>query len=118
MGDIDDIGKLERSFWSAAGDAERYAADLAPDAIHVLPGLGVVSRAQVLEGVAGAQPWEAFTMRDTQIEWLDEDVVALVYTASARCAGRAPYRAAITSVYRRCDGRWQLALHQQTPLDG
>jgi uncharacterized protein (TIGR02246 family) len=114
----DEIRQLEQRFWEAAGDAERYAAGLAPDAIHVLPGLGVVSRAQVLEGVAGAQPWEAFTMHDVQTAWLGDDVVALVYTASARRAGRAPYRAWITSVYRRCDGRWQLALHQQTPLEG
>jgi hypothetical protein len=29
-----------------------------------------------------------------------------------------PYRALMSSVYARRDGRWRLVLHQQTPIPG
>jgi hypothetical protein len=40
----------------------------------------------------------------------------VTYRASATRAGEPPYRALMSSVYVRVDGRWRLALHQQTPL--
>ena len=108
--------ELEERFWRAAGDRERYEADLAPDAVHVFPGWGVAGRDRVLEGVAEAEPWTSFTLSDVRLVALGEDAAGLVYTARAQ-RGEAPsYAAAITSVYRRAGGGWQLVLHQQTPL--
>ena len=107
---------LEEGFWRSAGDREGYARHLAVDAVHVFPGWGIVGRDQALTGVAAATPWEAFTIEEPHVVTLGDGAAALVYTAHAYRGGDA-YRAAITSVYERRDGRWQLVLHQQTPLD-
>ncbi len=109
--------ELEDAFWRAAGDRERYAANLAPDAIHILPGWGVAGRDPVLDAVAGAEPWRTFAIDAPDVVSLGADAAALVYTARAQRAGSPVYAAAVTSVYRRRDGEWQLVLHQQTPLD-
>jgi hypothetical protein len=106
----------EERFWRAAGNRDAYAAGLAPDAVHVFPGLGVLEREPVLDGVAGAEPWQSFSIDDARVVPLGPDAAALVYTTLAERAGAEPYEAAITSVYRRQHGRWLLALHQQTPL--
>ncbi len=107
---------LEEGFWRAAGDRERYAANLAPDAVHVIPGWGVADREPVLAAVAGSEPWGTFTIDDPRVVALSEESAALVYSARAERAGQDPYAAAITSVYRRREGAWELVVHQQTPL--
>jgi hypothetical protein len=108
--------ELERAFWRAAGDRERYAAALADDAVHVLPGWGVADREAVLEGVAAAKPWQDFRIEEPRVVPLGDGAAALVYTAVAVRADESPYRAAIASVYRRGATGWELAVHQQTPL--
>jgi hypothetical protein len=113
----EELLRLERGFWEAAGDRSRYEARLAPDAVHVFPGWGVAEREAVLSGVDGAEPWRDVRLDDPRVVELDESAAALVYTAVATRGGQSPYRAAITSVYRRSGGDWQLVLHQQTPLD-
>jgi ketosteroid isomerase-like protein len=115
MADQEHLLALERAFWHAAGDASAYADALADDAVHVLPGLGIVDRDTALRGVAGADPWDDFAIEAPLVVELGRDAAALVYTATAR-RGDDRYRAAVTSVYLRADNRWQLALHQQTPL--
>ena len=108
----------EERFWLAAGDRGSYAAQLAPDAVHVFPGWGVAEREAVLQGVADARPWESFTIDDPRLVPLGPDAAALVYTTRATRGGDPAYHAAITSVYRRTAGAWRLVLHQQTPIDG
>jgi hypothetical protein len=108
---------LEEVFWRAAGSREKYADNLAPDAVHVFPGWGVVTdRERVLRSVEDAEPWESFTIDDPQVVALGDDAAALLYTTRANRAGQAPYLAAITTVYRRDEGDWRLVVHQQTPL--
>lgn len=41
--------------------------------------------------------------------------VVVAYRATARRSG-STYAALCNSTYRRTEGRWRLALHQQTPL--
>ena len=108
--------EVEEEFWQAAGDRERYATNLAADAIHVFPGWGVAEREAVLCGVAEAEPWKTFSIDDPDVLILSDESAALVYRTRAQRVNEPPYEAAITSVYRRCDGSWKLALHQQTPL--
>jgi hypothetical protein len=108
--------EAEGEFWRAAGDRERYATNLAADAIHVFPGWGVAKREAVLSGVAEAEPWTTFSIEDPELLILSDESAALVYRARAQRGNEPPYEAAITSVYRRCDGSWKLALHQQTWL--
>jgi ketosteroid isomerase-like protein len=108
--------QLEEGFWRAAGDPERYAAALAPDAVHVFPGMGIADRELVLEGVDRAAQWSDFSLADVRFVRLGEDAAALVYTARGERSGREPYVAAITSVYRREGDGWKLVIHQQTPV--
>jgi hypothetical protein len=108
---------LEEVFWRAAGSREKYEANLAPDAIHVFPGWGVATdRGRVLRAVESEGPWESFTIDDPRVVTLGAEAAALIYTAKAQRAGEAPYVAAMTTVYRREGGNWQLVVHQQTPL--
>ncbi len=70
----------------------------------------------MLEAVDSAEPWETFSIDAPRLVELGEDVAALVYTAQAQRSGQESYVAAITSVYRRAGGGWELVVHQQTPL--
>jgi hypothetical protein len=109
---------LEETFWRSSGNPEGYAVNLAADAVHVFPGWGVTDDIErVLSAVENAAPWEKFTIDDPHMVQLGDDGAALVYKARAVRAGQAPYVAAMTSVYRRHGKRWQLVLHQQTPLE-
>jgi len=107
---------LEEGFWRAAGDRDRYEAHLAGDAVHVIPGWGVVDREPVLFAIGGSPAWERFTIDDPRVVALTEESAALVYSARAERPGQDPYAAAISSVYRHRDDGWELVLHQQTPL--
>jgi hypothetical protein len=109
--------ELERHFWASAGNPDLYAEHLAPDAIHVFPGLGILDRRNTLDGVAAAEPWQRYALEEPLLVLLDAANAALVYRATAKRAGDAEYSAAITSVYRRADSGWRLVLHQQTPLE-
>jgi hypothetical protein len=111
----EELLQLEEAFWRAAGSRERYEENLAADAVHVFPGWGVTERERAVSSAADAPPWDDFSIDDPQLVELSDEVAALVYTARA-VRGENPYVAAMTSVYRREAGGWQLVLHQQTPL--
>ena len=70
----------------------------------------------MLEAVETVEPWQTFSIDDPVLAPLGDDAAALVYTARAQRAGREPYVAAMTSVYRRAGESWELLIHQQTPL--
>ena len=117
MATADELVALEEIFWKAAGgNRDLYEANLAPDAVHLFPGWGVTGREKVLQAVESAEPWERHTIEGPHVVSLGGDAAALVYTTRANRVGQPPYVAAITSVYRRQNGAWQLVLHQQTPL--
>jgi hypothetical protein len=75
-------------------------------------------RDDVLAGVAGADVWSSFAIENPAVLALSDDSAAVVYRAHAQRQDQPPYEAAITSVYRRRDGTWELVVHQQTPLPG
>jgi hypothetical protein len=108
--------RIEEDLWRAAGDRDRYGTSLAADAIHVFPGWGIATREAVLRGVAEADPWKTFSIRDPEVLVLSDETAALVYRARAQRRDEPPYTAAITSVYRRRSGSWELVIHQQTAL--
>ena len=114
--ELDELLALEDGFWRAAGSRAAYTAHLADDAVHVFPGWGVSEPERVLQAVETVEPWQTFSIDDPQLVRLGDDAAALVYTARAQRAGQEPYVAAMTSVYRRAGGSWELVIHQQTPL--
>lgn len=99
MGLLDELLALERGFWDAAGRRDAYAEHLAPDAVHVLPGLGAAADVdQVLAGVGAAEPWSRVSIDAPLLVELGDGAAALVYTARAERPGHDMYVAALTSV--------------------
>lgn len=110
---MDELVALERRFWTEAS-GELYREHAAPDLLMVFPDpTGVVDRETAIPLVA---PWDAVALDDVRSVQLVPDAVALVYRADGRIGESERYRALVTSIYARRDGRWLLALHQQTPL--
>ncbi len=111
---------LERAGWealSAGGDAAAsfYQDVLASKVLMLLPGgLRLDDREEVINSMRGA-PWDSFDLSDEQVLRLGREGAVLVYRASARRGGQE-YQALVNSTYVLEDGRWRLALHQQTPL--
>ena len=93
-----------------------YRDLLADDAVLVVPGM-VVERSVFLDAMAGEQPWARHEIDEARVVELSTngESAALVYHVAARREGQPEYRALVTTVYVRRSGRWQLALHQQTP---
>ena len=107
------LWQMERDFWTGGTDV--YRRHLAGDALLVFSGM-TLDREGAIASIADAPRWSRVRFTDERQVALAGDVTALVYHAAARRAGGdADYRARVTSVYARRDGRWQLALHQQTP---
>ena len=107
------IVNLEHDFWSAAGQPDFYREHFAEDGVCVFT-FGVLDKAATVSSMQRAEPWSTFELLDLTVVPLNEDAIALVYAASAERAGEL-YRASVSSVYTRRDGRWQLTVHHQTP---
>jgi Domain of unknown function (DUF4440) len=106
------LWRMEEEFWSGGPDV--YHRNLSDDSLMVFQAM-VLTRSQTLDAIAAGPRWTAVRFDDQRTVGLTDDVVALNYRVSARRdADPNPYSAIATSVYVRRDGRWQLALHQQT----
>jgi hypothetical protein len=113
-----DLIAAETDGWQALttdAGADYYERHLTADAIMGFSS-GVMTRAEAIEAMRASEPWASFTITDPHVVELTPDSGVLVYRASARRAGHAPYTALVSSAYVRQDGRWLLAFHQQTPM--
>ncbi len=109
---------LEDRGWSAlssTGGADFYDEHLTDDARMVFP-FGVMTRADSVEAMRAAPPWSRYQIDDPTVVQLTPDSAVLTYRAIAQREGQPEYRAWVSSTYVRRDGRWKMALHQQTPL--
>ena len=108
---------LEERGWQAlsspepVGFCEEWLAD---DAVMIVPGM-VIDRAMFLDAVEREEPWASHRIDDPRLVELTEDSAALIYRVTASRRGRPDFAAILTSVYVKRAGRWQLAVHQQTP---
>jgi hypothetical protein len=108
--------KMEEDFWTAG--AEFYRQNLAPGAVMVFPGLGLLEREAIIDGLAAAPRWESIEIREPRVVPLGQDAAVLTYQARARRAGESTtYSALISSAYLLRDGAWLLAVHHQSPLE-
>lgn len=110
-----ELMSLEERFWSAT-DGSPYRDAMAQDGLAVFS-FGTMTREQVAEALDVADsPWAEWTFDDLQTRTLAADVALVSYRATARHDGdEQPFQAMLTSVYVMREGRWLLALHQQTP---
>lgn len=120
MSTADDLIAIERKAWEALSTSGKAAAAfysdrLARDVIMLLPGDTVIDdRAAVVESMRGA-PWDAYSLGDERVVELSPDAAVVAYRGRARRGGH-DYAALFSSTYRREDGEWRLAVHQQTPI--
>ena len=111
-----DLLELERRFWLEASP-DLYADAMAADGVMVFGPVGILDKEQTIAAVEGAGGWSEIQMDDVRTVELTPDSVALVYRAHGVREGQDPYNVLVTSVYVRRGGAWQIAVHQQTPLD-
>lgn len=96
------------------GDAF-YGDLMTEDALMVLVNGQVMDRETVVRSLGQAPPWRTYELSDVRLINVDPDSAALVYVASAyRESHGVAFVALMSSVYVRRDGRWRLALYQQT----
>jgi hypothetical protein len=93
---------------------EHYRTHLAPNAVMAFP-FEVISRQEAVDAMEAAPPWSSFDLVDPQVVELSADSGIVVHGVSAHRAGEEPYAAIVSSTFVRGDGRWLLALHQQSP---
>lgn len=112
--------ELEHEAWralSTSGDdaAAFYERILADRVLMLLPGgLVLDDRAEVIESVR-AEPWSSVELIDERVLPLGDAAAVVAYRATAQ-RGDTTYRALFTSTYHRNGDRWQLVVHQQTPI--
>ena len=114
----DRLLELEEQGWQALSSVEpaEFCDDwLADDAVMIVPGM-VIDRATFLEAVAHEQPWASHCIEEPRVVQLTDDSAALVYRVKAEREGQTEFAGLLTSVYVKREGRWRLALHQQTPI--
>lgn len=112
------LSALETAGWEAlkAGTGRRFYAEvLTPDAVMLLPQVGLLEHDRALDGMDG-QPWSWFQLRNPQVVPLGDDAAVLTYRVQARRDFQPEYQALVSSTYVRRDGQWRMALHQQTPM--
>ena len=119
MNQHDELIELERAAWQALSTegaaAPYYEKTLAGTVLMLLPGgLVVDDRDQVVDSMRGT-PWTSYEMFDERVLDLTPDSAVVAYRVEATREDM-DYEALLNSTYVREDGKWKLALHQQTPL--
>lgn len=115
---MDGLEALERRGWEALSstDGAAFYADLmADDGVMVFPGM-VLDKAETVRAIADAPPWQAFELADLRVIQATPDSGIVTYDATAQRANEGEYRALMSTVYARREGRWRLVLHQQSPI--
>lgn len=111
---------LEQKGWQALsreGEAGKrfYEFILREDAVMLLPnGMRIEGRERILQSF-GTQPWKTFQIENAKVISLSVNAATLVYRVTAQREGGQPYEALVSSTYVR-DRKWQLVVHQQTPV--
>jgi hypothetical protein len=115
---IDRLLELEERGWQALSspDPAKFCEEwLADDAVMVVPGM-VIDRMTFLRAVDHEQPWTSHRIEEPRAVQLTDSAAALVYRVTAQRDGQPEFVGLLTSVYVEREGRWQLVLHQQTPV--
>lgn len=117
---IDELLDLEHQGWAAlcsSSGADFYGRTITGDGLMVLAGGEVFDRQRVVDSLNHAPPWRTYDVVDPRVVPLGDDHAVLVYVGHAYREEPEPaFSAVMCSTYRRVDGAWRLALHQQTPL--
>ncbi len=108
--------EIEQQFWHGSSDVDFWADHFSDEGVVALS-MGLMNKAEVLQSQAQTLPWAEFSIKDAHIVDLGDDVASITYLATAQRDDESEYSAAVTSVYARRRGEWQLMVHQQTPAE-
>ena len=114
----DHLLDLEERGWRALSSPDPVAFCeewLADDALIVVPGM-VIDRETFLRALAHEEPWARHQIDEARTIELTDQSAGLLYRVIAQREGQPAFAGFVTSVYVERAGRWQLALHQQTPM--
>ena len=116
---IDELLHLERRGWDALceGTGSQFYGELMTEhGLMVLAHGFALDWDAVIASLDDAPAWDAYEIAEPRLVGIGADSAALVYTGRASRGDEAPFVALMSSVYTRVDGRWRLALYQQTPI--
>ncbi|MCR2799716.1 nuclear transport factor 2 family protein [Microbacterium sp. zg-Y818] len=117
---VSELLRLENAGWQSLCDGsggDFYGTVMTDDGLMVLADGSVLDRGQVIASLADAPAWSAYEITDERLIEIGRDAAAFVYRGRAfRASGGPPFQAEMSSVYVRQDGKWRLALYQQTPV--
>jgi len=110
---------LERRGWDSlcnSTGAQYYGDLMTDDGIMVLANGAVLDRDAVIASLEHAPPWQSYDIEDVRLVDAGVETAAIVYVGTGYRDGDQPsFVGVMSSVYVRQDGRWRLALYQQTP---
>ena len=112
--------ELERSGWDSLCDGtggDFYGKLMTDDALMVVANGAVMDRDAVIEALRQSPTWRSYDIHDAKLVTTGPDSAALVYVGRAYGVASEPaFVGAMSSVYTRRDGKWRLALYQQTAI--
>jgi ketosteroid isomerase-like protein len=108
----EDLLRIEHQL--ARGDGATYERHLTDEAVVVIPG-ETLDKPATVEAMDSSPGWDEVSIGEETVRELGPDAALLTYLFRGR-RGQAHYAARSSSAYvRDGDGRWKLAVHQQTP---
>jgi hypothetical protein len=110
---MEELWQLEERFWRDG--VEVYEEFLAPEALMVFPGIGIMDRAAIIDSLRHAPRWTQLAITEPHA-LCTENTAVLAYRAEARRGDEAPYRAHCSSTYVPGPQGWLMLAHQQTPV--
>jgi hypothetical protein len=123
MGDDDlkaallDVERRGRDSLCESTGGSFYGGLMTADAVMVLANGAVMDRESVVESLEHAPPWRTYDIDHVRVIGTGSDSATLVYVGTAYREGEEPvFVGVMSSVYRRHDDGWRLALYQQTPI--
>lgn len=99
----------------SSADLDHYRDICRADALFIMPGM-VASLEESIAGLEQSPPWDSFELTDARLRELGEQAAVILYRFTGRRA-EMTYSADMASTYEHTGGRWQLVVHQQTPVN-
>lgn len=117
---LNELLDLEHRGWQSlceSSGADFYGKLMLDDGVMILAHGYVFDRRQVIDSLNDAPAWSDYEITEPRLIQLTEGSAVLAYRGTAwRDGDESAFRALMSSVYVRREGKWRLASYQQTPI--